>query len=120
MHHSLTVRSVIATALLCLLGSGAAMARVAHPDFVNGPLHSPNTASVKSVHSTDKADFVILGGGALAGFDIGMVLLASRDNRTIGELLIIETARDRAAALILSLSEGQTLRADDTVRIKTF
>ncbi len=120
MHSTYTVRCVIATMLLCLLGMGVASARVAHPAFVNGPLHSPNAAQVQSLHEADKADFVILNNGALAGFDIGMVLTASRGNQTIGELLIIETVRDRAAALILSLTGGQTLQVGDSVRIKTF
>jgi hypothetical protein len=120
MRQPLTVRYLIATMLLCLLGAGVVSARVAHPAFVNGPLHSPNAARVQSVHSADKADFVILNDGAMAGFDIGMVLTASRGNQAIAELLIIETMRDRAAALILSLSEGHTLQAGDDVRIKTF
>ncbi len=120
MHSPSTVRYVIATMLLCLLGTGVASARVAQPAFVNGPVHSPNAAQVQSVHEADKADFVILNNGALAGFDIGMVLTASRGNQAIGELLIIEAVRDRAAALILSLSGNQILQAGDSVRIKTF
>jgi hypothetical protein len=116
----LTFRSVTAISFLCLLGMGVASARVAHPAFVDGPVHSPNLARVHSVHAAEKADFVILDDGALAGFDVGMVLSASRENQEIAELLIIKTVRDRAAALILSLSEGQILKTGDTVRIKTF
>ncbi len=107
--------------LLALFGLAVSVvcAQSVRPGFVDEPLHSPNRAPVDSIVSAPAADFVILDGGLEQGLRLGMVCVVTRGNRELGELIIIESRIDRAAALILELDASISLQAGDIARIKT-
>ena len=89
------------------------------PDFVNEGLHSPNAATVAEVIPSLAADVVILEGGLDQGIRLGMVCRVSRGKQDVGELLIIESSRSRAAALILSLNQDISIQSGDQARVQT-
>ena len=93
--------------------------RAGVPAFVQESIYSPNAASVSEVISTLASDVVILDGGLEQGLRLGMVCRVSRGFQSIGELIIIESNRDRSAALILELVEETTIQAGDVARIQT-
>jgi hypothetical protein len=93
--------------------------RAGVPAFVQESIYSPNAASVSEVISTLASDVVILDGGLEQGLRLGMVCRVSRGFQSIGELIIIESNRDRSAALILVLVEETTIQAGDVARIQT-
>jgi hypothetical protein len=112
-----TVRTLAGTLLL-----GAMLSGVVHgeePAFVGESLYSPNAAPVAEVMPTLAADVVILDGGLKQGIRRGMVCRVSRGQRSIGELVIIESRSDRAAGLILKLVGDSIIQAGDMARIKT-
>lgn len=95
------------------------MLRAEVPGFVKESLHSPNAASVAEVIPSSAGDIVILAGGLEQGLQLGMVCRVARGFQQVGELIIIESRSDRAAALILELSENSIIQAGDVARIKT-
>jgi len=104
-----------------LLGLGIASSAVHAdiPSFVHGSIYSSNSAEVSSINQNLSADVVILNGGLEQGLRRGMVCTAERNIKTIGELIIIESNSNCAAALILDLETNTTIQPGDTVRIKT-
>mgnify|MGYP005849047121 CR=1 FL=1 len=94
-------------------------ARAEAPAFVKGTLYSPNAAFVAEVMPTLAADVVILAGGLEQGLRRGMVCRVTRGPSEVGELIIIESRRDRSAGLILELVEASTIQAGDIARINT-
>ena len=107
--------SFLFTGLLAAALSASAEA----PVFVNESMYSPNAAPISGVESTLAADVVLINGGLEQGLRLGMVCLVNRGSQSIGELIIIESQSDRAAALILSLVDDSTIQAGDIARIKT-
>ena len=89
------------------------------PRFVDEPLHAPHAAPVREVLSELAADVVILDGGLAQGLRRGMVCAVRRDARPVGELLLIESRGTRAAALILDLARGASIRPGDIAKVKT-
>lgn len=76
------------------------------------------SAPVVAVQSTRVADVVLLGGGFDAGLRQGMVCRITRGPIEIAEVLLVELRPASSAALILSLSPRQSIRAGDTASIK--
>jgi hypothetical protein len=113
-----TVRTLVGTLLLGAMLSGAAVHGEV-PAFVEESLYSPNAAPVAEVMPTLAADVVLLDGGLEQGIRRGMVCRVSRGQRSIGELVIIESRSDRAAGLILKLVGDSIIQAGDMARIKT-
>lgn len=113
-----TVRTLVGTLLLGAMLSGAAV-HGEEPAFVEESLYSPNAAPVAEVMPTLAADVVLLDGGLEQGIRRGMVCRVSRGQRSIGELVIIESRSDRAAGLILKLLGDSIIQAGDMARIKT-
>ncbi|MGB0334168.1 MAG: hypothetical protein ACPGGN_02275 [Opitutales bacterium] len=113
-----TVRTLVGTLLLGAMLSGAAV-HGEEPAFVEESLYSPNAAPVAEVMPTLAADVVLLDGGLEQGIRRGMVCRVSRGQRSIGELVIIESRSDRAAGLILKLVGDSIIQAGDMARIKT-
>lgn len=107
--------SLLLLGVCSLLGA----VRAGVPAFVQESIYSPNAASVSEVISTLASDVVILDGGLEQGLRLGMVCRVSRGFQSIGELIIIESNRDRSAALILELVEETTIQAGDVARIQT-
>lgn len=89
------------------------------PDFVDDSIYGSNRAKVLMVDSNPAADLVILDGGLEQGMRLGMICLVERGRQSVGELVIIESASNCSAALILSLTDELTIRTGDSVRIKT-
>ncbi len=96
-----------------------AVLRADVPEFVRESIYSPNAAPVAEVIPTAAADLVILSGGLQQGLRLGMVCRVVRGFEAIGEIIIIESSSDRAAALILELSENSFIQTGDVARIKT-
>ena len=78
----------------------------------------PATAEVLAVQPTRVADLVLLRGGFDAGLRQGMVCRITRDRTTIAEVLLVELRPMCSAALILSVTPKQSIRAGDTAAIK--
>lgn len=76
------------------------------------------SAAVVGVQATRVADLVLLGAGFDAGLREGMVCRVTREGAAVGEVLLVDLRRDRAAALILNLAAGQSIRAGDRADIK--
>lgn len=89
------------------------------PAFVDEGLYSSNTATVSEVIPSDAADVVILEGGLDRGLRLGMVCDVSRGAQELGQLLVIDSGRRRAAALILSLTQDSFIQSGDQARVKT-
>lgn len=90
------------------------------PSFAQKPLYNSNSAQVLEIVPTHSADVVFLDGGLEQGLRLGMVCRISRAEKSVGELIIIESRSDRAAGLILKLSGDIVLRVGDIAEIKTF
>ncbi len=105
---------------VCLLGGLlAGLSLSAAPGFLREGLYSPNAATVATVVAAPDADVVILDGGLAQGLRLGMVCRVLRGATDIGELVIIESTRDRAAALILNLIQDNVIQPGDRARVKT-
>lgn len=105
---------------VCLLGGLLAVhSLLGTPGFLEEGLYSPNAARVASVLTAPDADVVILDGGLAQGIRLGMVCRVLRGPTDIGELVIIESTRDRAAALILNLIQDNVIQPGDRARVKT-
>jgi hypothetical protein len=102
----------VVTALTCV-------ATAVQPHFITEGLYSPNAAPVKEVLAGENADLVVLNGGTHQGFRKGMICRIDRGTRTIGEVIIIASHRQRAAALILQIAPETTIQSGDIARIQT-
>ncbi|NCG08740.1 MAG: hypothetical protein GWO81_04110, partial [Verrucomicrobia bacterium] len=102
----------VVTALICV-------ATPEQPHFISEGLYSPNAAPVKEVLASENADLVVLEGGTQQGFRKGMICRIERDSRTVGEVIIIASQHQRAAALILQIAPETTIQAGDIARIQT-
>lgn len=102
----------VVTALTCV-------ATTTQPHFITEGLYSPNAAPVKEVLAGESADMVVLDGGTRQGFRNGMICRIDRGSRTIGEVIIIASHRQRAAALILQIAPETTIQSGDIARIQT-
>jgi hypothetical protein len=110
-------RRMLAASLLgVVVAAGSLFAR---PGFVEEGLYSPNAAAITAVVPALDADVVILGGGLAQGIRLGMVCRVTRGSKEIGELVVIESHRDRAAALILNLIPDNVIQTGDVARVKT-
>jgi hypothetical protein len=78
------------------------------------------TAEVVAVHPTRVADLVILGGGFESGFRQGMVCRLTRGQTEIAEILLVELRPAYSAALILSMTPNQSIRAGDIASVKVY
>ncbi len=91
----------------------------AAPSAVSGAtVRSVGSAEVVAVHPTRVADLVLLGHGFDAGLREGMVCRISRADATIAEVILVELRATCAAALILDLAPGQSIRAGDVASVK--
>ena len=73
---------------------------------------------VLAVQPTRVADLVLLQGGFEAGLRQGMVCRITRGSAVIAEVLLVETRPACSAALILSVTPKQAIRAGDLAAIK--
>lgn len=76
------------------------------------------SAYVVTIASAGAADLVLLDGGFGAGLREGMVCRVTRGTTEIAEVLLVELRPTCSAALILSLSPKQAIRAGDIASIK--
>jgi hypothetical protein len=75
-------------------------------------------ASVARIESTPTADLVLLNRGSDGGFRQGMVCRITRGTTEIAEVLLVELRPTCSAALILSVTARQSIRAGDVAAIK--
>ncbi|MDR1279730.1 MAG: hypothetical protein LBK99_02770 [Opitutaceae bacterium] len=114
------VHSGLATAI-------AATALAVAPDAVAAPAsgriipveRSIRGTTVLKIHAARAADIVVLGAGFEAGLRQGMVCRVTRASAPVAEILLVDLRRRAAAALILTLENGQSIRTGDTVSVKT-
>ena len=76
--------------------------------------------SVVAVQPTRVADLILLDAGFAAGLRQGMVCRLVRGNLEIAEVLLVELRPNHSAALIVSVTPRQQIRAGDSAFIKTF
>lgn len=105
--------------VLCAAASLLAQSGSDLPDFLAEGLYSPNAARIASIVPSLDADVVVLEGGLANGIRMGMVCRITRGPVEIGELVVIESTRDRAAALILNLNPDNVIQTGDVARVKT-
>ena len=75
-------------------------------------------AEVLAVQPTRVADLVVLRGGFDVGLRQGMVCRITRGTAAIAEVLLVELRPSCSAALILSVTPNQSIRAGDVAAIK--
>jgi hypothetical protein len=76
-------------------------------------------ARITLLAATPAADLVLIDAGHEAGFRQGMVCVATREGKKIGELLLVDLRPRAASALILDLNSDRGLQPGDTVAVKT-
>jgi hypothetical protein len=81
-------------------------------------VRSVESASVVAVQPAGSADLVLLGRGFDAGLRQGMICRVTRGALEIGEVQLVGLRDRAAAALILSLSPGQSIRSGDVATVK--
>lgn len=91
------------------------------PQFISDSLYPVGVTQIRSIESFDSADVVILNAGHAGGLRQGMVVQVWRDgtSKPVADLLIVSSVRDRAAALITSLSPNIALQSGDIVQVKS-
>ena len=72
-----------------------------------------------AVRPTRVADLVLLGHGFDAGLRPGMVCRITRADAPIAEVILVELRPTCAAALILDLAPGESIRPGDLATVKT-
>ena len=75
-------------------------------------------AQVVNVQPTSVADLVLLDHGFNAGLRQGMICRVTRGTTDIAEVLLVELRPACSAALILSVTPKQSIRAGDVAAIK--
>ncbi|MGH7944622.1 MAG: hypothetical protein ACREH8_18840 [Opitutaceae bacterium] len=75
-------------------------------------------ASVIAVEPTRVADLILLRGGFDAGLRQGMVCRVTRGAIAIAEVLLVELRPAHSAAVILSVTPKQSIRAGDVASVK--
>ncbi|AHF89278.1 hypothetical protein OpiT1DRAFT_00617 [Opitutaceae bacterium TAV1] len=75
--------------------------------------------TVRQIHAARAADIVVLGAGFEAGLRQGMVCRVTRAGAPVAEIVLVDLRPRAAAALILTLENGQSIRTGDTVSVKT-
>lgn len=80
---------------------------------------SEGLALVQEVTAGTSADLVLLDSGMEDNFCTGALCVVEREGSPVAELVVAESERDRAVALITQLNTNQTILAGDSVRLKT-
>ncbi len=108
-------------AVFALIFSASLLASAAsdRPAFVGQVLQASGRATVATVQPGPTADIVVLTAGLDQDIRPGMLALVERAGVTVGEVVVVESRPGTAAALVVSATEGQTVRAGDTLRLKT-
>ena len=120
MHAHLPMHQVLIAGLLAVATALPCIGTAAHPAFIAEGLYPPCAAPVAEVLAGEDSDLVVIEGGLLQGLRRGMICRIERGDRTVGEVLIIASREQRAAALILQIAREITIQAGDIARIKTF
>jgi hypothetical protein len=74
---------------------------------------------ISRIVSVSAADLVVLDAGFEAGLRPGMVCSVAREDKIVGELLLVDLRPRVASALILDLFSGLGLQPGDRVVVKT-
>jgi hypothetical protein len=98
--------------------SACLLALVAAVPFSVRAAVASGSAEVVAVQPTRVADLVLLGRGFDAGLRSGMVCGVTRGMTEIADVLLVELRPTCSAALILSVTPGQSIRAGDVASIK--
>jgi len=101
------------------LGLLAMLAVAAAPSGLRGA-GLPAVCGVASVQPGRVADLVLLDGGFDAGLREGMVCRLTRGSLAVAEVLLVVLRPAVAAALIVSVAPGQSIRPGDAAAIKVF
>lgn len=90
------------------------------PIFSTEKFHTSGLASIDRIVEVESVDVVILSGGLRQGLRNGMVCEVLRENREIGEIILVDVKLDIAAGLITQLEESVSIRPGDWASIKAF
>ena len=88
------------------------------PFFVNEPLYPSGQSSVFGFVEAGDQDIVLMDNGFDRGFRVGMICQLLRQEAIVGEMILVEVRRDRAAGLITQLFDA-VIQINDTIKIKT-
>lgn len=120
MHTRLPMHQALIAGLIAVATALPCIGTAARPAFIAEGLYTPNAAPVAEVLAGEDTDLVVIEGGLLQGLRRGMICRIERGDRTVGEVLIIASREQRAAALILQIARETTIQSGDIARIKTF
>lgn len=126
MFFSCSSLRIAACSLILAISGSVASAQVQaeegrDPQFITDSLYPVGVTQIRSIESFDSADVVILNAGHAGGLRQGMVVQVWRDgaSKPVADLLIVSASRNRAAALITSLSPNIALQSGDIVQVKS-
>ncbi|MGE9297121.1 MAG: hypothetical protein ACQKBV_12615 [Puniceicoccales bacterium] len=103
---------------IAILRSAAAK-RAETPEFAMTSIYPSGQAVVFGVTENKAADIVILDNGLDQGFRVGMLCEITRQDATIGSIILVAVEADRSAGLIINLQPGSKITFGDLARIKT-
>lgn len=102
---------LVSTLFALLVAASAVGAEVC----VLGAAEADGKASVSAVITATTSDLLVLDGGHERGIRPGAVCSVTRAGRFVGSVVIAESARHRAVALILSLEPSAQINPGDLV-----
>jgi hypothetical protein len=119
MNFSGTVQRMLKSAIAAsaLLAAPLLSGQVDRPAFVQQSLFPVNQTSIERIIDVGETDLVILRHGLGENFRIGAFCTVERGGEILGELVIVDSDRLRAVALITDLGTS-TLRPGDFVRLR--
>ena len=120
MHTRLPMHKALIAGLIAVATALPCIGTAAQPAFIAEGLYTPSAAPVAEVLAGEDSDLVVIEGGLLQGLRRGMICRIDRGDRTVGEVIIIASREQRAAALILQIARETTIPSADIARIKTF
>lgn len=120
MHIRLPMHKALIAGLIAVATALPCIGTAAQPAFIAEGLYTPSAAPVAEVLAGEDSDLVVIEGGLLQGLRRGMICRIERGDRTVGEVIIIASREQRAAALILQIARETTIQSGDIAHIKTF
>jgi hypothetical protein len=89
------------------------------PTFAFKPIRASSGALISGVNTYESADIVMLDGGIDKGFGVGMSCEVFNNKGKVGDVILVEVQRSKAAGLILNLEAGEVINPGDVATIKT-
>ena len=103
--------------IICMMTACSVCASI--PNFVQESIYTSNQAAVSEIVEVDHSAVVFLNDGLNAGLDVGMMATVRRGDIEIASVLIVASEKMKSAAMILELTNDQSIEVGDIVKLKT-